>query len=152
MPSGNGNPKIVGGVWGEYVFGTTDSDMIDGRGGADTINGYCGNDTLTGGSGADLFCMDRTYQFWGGGHDLITDFNTSANGHDSLSFSGWGAFATAPSGHLQAGEVLTTVDGYTLTVSATQAGGTLLQWSTGDSFELRGVSPASVDASWIVSA
>jgi Ca2+-binding RTX toxin-like protein len=49
------------------------SDVIlFGRGGNDSLNGGAGNDTLIGGAGADTFVF-----LPGGGHDTITDFNSS---------------------------------------------------------------------------
>jgi len=152
MPGGASNPKIVGSANNEFIYGTPDSDRIDGRGGDDIINGYCGNDTLTGGSGADTFVMDRTYQGWSGGQDVITDFSAAAGGHDKLQFNGWGGFTAARSGALFVGETFQTDQGHVLTVRLDANGGTLLVWDTGDSFDLRGVTPSSLDAGWFVSA
>jgi Ca2+-binding RTX toxin-like protein len=145
----NGNPKIVGNPWSEYAFGTPDHDRIDGRAGNDTINGFSGNDTITGGSGSDLFVMDRTYDVWGGGQDVITDYSVSAAGHDGLRFTGWGSM-TLGYGTFESGESYTTDLGYTMTITGTSAGGTLIEWNTGDSVELRGVTPDQIHENWIV--
>jgi len=151
MSGGASNPKIIGGAGNEYVYGTPDNDRIDGRGGNDTISGFCGNDTITGGNGADAFVMDRMYQNWCGGQDVVTDFSIKPADHDTIQFNGWGSFVAAPTGALYVGETFTTDLGHTLTVCLGSNGGTLLLWDTGDSFDLRGVAAGGIDAGWIVS-
>jgi hemolysin type calcium-binding protein len=152
MSGGASNPKIVGGAWSEYVYGTPDSDRIDARGGDDTITGHCGNDTITGGAGSDTFVMDRLYQDWCGGQDMVTDFAIKPSAHDSIQFNGWGTFVAEPTGSLYYGETFTTDLGHTLTVALGTNGGTCLMWDTGDCFDLRAVAPGGIDASWIFSS
>ena len=54
-----------------YGEGNAQNNILTGGNGAQTLDGAGGNDILTGGAGADIFIMRA-----GGGHDVITDFQT----------------------------------------------------------------------------
>ncbi|UWQ77573.1 spondin domain-containing protein [Leisingera sp. M658] len=72
---GAGSDRIAGGRGRDTLDGGAGNDRIDGGRGADVLTGGAGNDQLTGGRGADSFVFNEGF-----GNDVITDFNTSADG------------------------------------------------------------------------
>jgi hypothetical protein len=64
------------------------ADILDGSDGDDLIVGGLGSDTLTGGGGADTFGLSAADTVFGGGDDVITDFQVS--GADVIALIGYG--------------------------------------------------------------
>jgi Ca2+-binding RTX toxin-like protein len=91
---GAGNDKIIGhdgndqlcgqdgndtlyGYWGnDKLYGGTGADILDAGPGDDILNGGTGADRLTGGDGKDVFVFQTLESSV---HDIITDFNGSAD-------------------------------------------------------------------------
>ena len=65
----------------------TDADVDTGN---NTVVGGDGDDILSGGAGADVFVYD-----FGGGADLILDFETAGTDQDTLALVGFGSIAYA---------------------------------------------------------
>lgn len=81
---GNGDDTLRGGADDDEIHGDKGEDnicgghgddTINGGDGRDTIRGNGGNDTIKGGSGNDTFIFANR-----SGHDIIEDFNATANG------------------------------------------------------------------------
>jgi Ca2+-binding RTX toxin-like protein len=138
MIGGFGGDSIVTASGNDIIYGNQDNDLINagegnnvvfaGQGndsvatgsGADIIYGLEGNDTLAGGAGADRYVFNA-----GSGADLIFGFNFAEG--DRLDIQGQGrSIGTAASGFA------------------------LIALSGGGTFELNGIAPGSVDASWFV--
>ncbi|MBQ4824499.1 spondin domain-containing protein [Leisingera sp. HS039] len=75
LDGGDGADVLFGGRGRDLADGGAGSDRIAGGRGRDTLDGGAGNDQLTGGRGADAFVFNEGF-----GNDVITDFNTSADG------------------------------------------------------------------------
>ncbi|MEJ2459800.1 MAG: Ig-like domain-containing protein [Novosphingobium sp.] len=69
---GFGKDKLYGLDGHDELHGGFGSDLLDGGTGNDALYGGTGNDTMIGGEGHDTFHFG-----WLGGHDTVTDFNTS---------------------------------------------------------------------------
>jgi Ca2+-binding RTX toxin-like protein len=71
----NGNmgaDSVEGGDSDDLLHGGQGNDLVTGGLGDDHLFGDLGDDTLSGGAGADTFHIAP-----GGGHDVVTDFNTA---------------------------------------------------------------------------
>jgi Ca2+-binding RTX toxin-like protein len=138
MIGGFGGDSIVMGAGNDVIYGNQDNDIINagngnnlmfaGQGndnvatgtGADLIYGNEGNDTLSGGAGADRYVF-----LTGSGADLVFGFNFGEG--DRLD-----------------------IQGQTFSTSQAASGFALVTLSGGGTFELNGIAPGSVDASWFV--
>jgi VCBS repeat-containing protein len=74
LSGANGNDVLNGGGGNDHLFGDNGNDTLNGGGGKDLLSGGSGNDVLTGGAGPDVFVFGR-----GGGKDVVTDFDVSAD-------------------------------------------------------------------------
>ena len=80
---GKGRDTLNGGEDSDFLFGELGRDNLFGGAGNDVLNGGKGRDFLTGGAGFDMFEFEA-----GAGHDVITDFEVSADLIDLSSFDG----------------------------------------------------------------
>lgn len=74
LSGGNGNDVLSGLGGHDRLDGGNGADSLSGGSGNDLLAGGHGNDLLSGGAGADGFRFGR-----GGGSDVVTDFDTSAD-------------------------------------------------------------------------
>ena len=79
---GQGNDTIAGGAADDTISGGLGNDILKGGSGEDELRGWCGNDRLTGGANADSFVFGVA-----AGRDVITDFQASGQGQDTIDFS-----------------------------------------------------------------
>ncbi len=98
LDGGGGDDRLGGGDGNDTLLGGAGHDLLDGGNGDDRIAGGEGFDTLLGGAGADTFVFAGPENF-GGGMDIITDFQTGLDRIDlsglGLSFIGTDAFSAA---------------------------------------------------------
>ena len=71
---GSGHDVIFGSLGADQLRGGDGNDNLFGGGGVDTLEGSVGNDALSGGAGDDTFVFGSGF-----GHDLIMDFNLTAD-------------------------------------------------------------------------
>ena len=79
---------VLGSAGDDLLVGFADEDVMRGYGGNDTIQGLASNDVIYGGTGDDTLdggTGSDIYRFsLGDGHDVINNYDTSANRHDVI--------------------------------------------------------------------
>jgi Ca2+-binding RTX toxin-like protein len=107
-----GFEKVLGGLGGDFLYGSSRTNTLIGGGGGDHLYGFGDHDVLTGGTGADTFVFEKLSDSTSkaSGRDLITDFsqgdvdkidlsaidaNGGAAGDGIFSFIGTGQFSHA---------------------------------------------------------
>jgi Ca2+-binding RTX toxin-like protein len=79
---------VLGSAGDDLLVGFADEDIMRGYGGNDTIQGQASNDIIYGGTGNDTLdggTGNDIYKFaLGDGHDVINNYDTSANRHDVI--------------------------------------------------------------------
>ena len=82
LDGGTGDDSLVGGDGNDLLDGGTGNDNLVGGAGDDFLDGGTGNDTLNGGLGNDAYLFR-----FGSGHDVISQFDPSADRIDTVQFA-----------------------------------------------------------------
>lgn len=139
VTGGTGNDRIYLNDGDDTGIGGAGDDQLFGEGGADVLTGGAGDDTLTGGSGDDVYVFED-----GSGSDTIADFdigdsNADGSTNDQLDVTA----LTDNDGN--------PVDIDDVVVSDNGSGSAVLTFPNGESITLKGVDPASITPSALMS-
>ncbi len=138
MIGGFGADQITTGAGNDIVYGNQDNDTVNAGDGNNLIFGGQGNDSVATGSGADIL--------WGlEGNDTLQ----GDGGADRYVFTA-GSGADLVFGFNFAEGDLLDIQGQGRTIGTAADGFALITLSGGGSFELNGIAPGSVQASWFV--
>ena len=79
LNAGTGNDSLQGDAGADTLFGGAGNDSLSGGDGNDRLDGGAGDDYLQGGQGNDTYVFSR-----GGGHDRVSNYDSSAGRIDTL--------------------------------------------------------------------
>ena len=132
ISGGDGDDRLYGDTGDDTLSGGAGADSLSGGDGADRLTGGAGNDTLTGGLGADTYVFDPA-----GGADRVVDFDLTPQGPlttDQLDVS---ALTNAQGQPVNVWDVTLASDG---------AGGSLLTFPNGETVQLAGIDPSTINS------